>query len=97
MVECTGLENQQAARSRGFESHPLCHQRAGPAKRGKPLILGIEFEHGSTRSKHLRTERAREQSNRDNPTQSPLKRLTMVRQDELWKVTSGANSAYSID
>lgn len=23
VVECTGLENQQAARSRGFESHPL--------------------------------------------------------------------------
>ena len=26
-----------------------------------------------------------------------LDKLTMVRQDGLWKVTSGANSAYSID
>jgi hypothetical protein len=43
VVECTGLENQRAARYRGFESHPLRKNtprtQCGKRSPGEPSLL----------------------------------------------------------
>ena len=51
VVECAGLENQSAARYRGFESHPLYHEKTRPpVKRGPGLfICGMDLNFSSSR------------------------------------------------